>query len=464
MTQEAADFKEKLARLLATVLATCRFSLSQESYSVNEFRTLYNSDPPRFSHGLFASIEGTTADKFYALLKDELATAGIEWENAVSNPTLLPFYFSTTEPMGLLQSILKGGAILGPEKTTDIVHGWLHGGRLAYVRNYLRLGVELPAGVPDPFCLGHGASIRSHEPRPRAAALSRLGQENYAQEVSAATKACLVQLECKGRTAISVNGNEDAHDHEFLDLLKGEVLLSVLSLETNSFIGESYKWTDHGDWAAFIPRMPRLEVTNAEWRFRHPLSHARLRNTKRSWQGVFRNVDLESVPSAFYFDPLPREIKKSFVAPRRWRRAAGGYEVPLEDKFIELRVVVDVLLIEEHERSSSKKVAKRAEAWLGKNGVDGKSTYECIVSLYKAASEVLHAGTFQGDRRLVQEYSTALKITQENVAQMSKAWIQRLAARMSESINRTLKTGTPDSIDRQPKLAIPMYEDRLPVT
>ena len=159
--------------------------------------------------------------------------------------------------------------------------------------------------------------------------------------------------------------------------------------------------------------MPRLEITNAEWRFRHPLSHARLRNTKRSWQGVFRNVDLDSVPSAFYFDPLPREIKKSFVATRRWRRAAAGPEVPLEDKFIELRVVVDVLLIEEHERSSGKKVAKRAEAWLGKNGVDGKSTNECIASLYRVASEVLHAGTFQGDRILVQEYLRALKITRK---------------------------------------------------
>ena len=413
MTQEAADFKGKFARLLAAVLATCRFTLSQESYSANEFRTLYNSDPRRFPDGLWASIKSTTADRFFGLLKDELATAGVEWENAGFNPTLLTPYFATTEPMGLLQSILRGGAILGPEKATDIVHGWLHGGRLAYVRNYVLLGVELPAGVPDPYCLGHGASIRSHEPRPRVAALSRLGQEDYALEVPESTKSCLVQLECKGRTAISVKGKEDAHDHEFLNLLKGEVLLSVLSLETNSFIGESYTWIDYRDLAAFIPRMPRLSITNAEWRWRPPLSHARLRSTKRSWQGVFRDVDLDSVPSSFYFDSLPREIKKSFVATRRWRRAAGGHEVLLEDKFIELRVVLDVLLIADRERSSAKHVADRAEAWLGKKGVDGKSTYECVISLYKAASEVLHTGTFQGDRRLAREYSTALKITRK---------------------------------------------------
>ena len=128
MTQQAAEFKERLARLLADVVATCRFSLSQESYSSTEIRALYNSDPRRFSHELFARIEGATADRFYGLLKDELATAGIEWEDARFNPTLLPYYSATTEPMGLLQSILKGGAILGPEKATDIVHGWLHGG------------------------------------------------------------------------------------------------------------------------------------------------------------------------------------------------------------------------------------------------------------------------------------------------------------------------------------------------
>ena len=413
LTQEAADFKEKLARLLADVLAACRFTLSQESYSANEIRTLYNSDPRRLFDGLYASIKSTTADRFFGLLKDELATAGVEWENARFNSTLLSPYFATTEPMGLLQSILMGGAILGPEKAADIVHGWLHGGRLAYVRNYVLLGVELPAGVPDLYCLGHGASIRSHEPRTRAAALTRLGQENYALEVPASTKACLVQLECKGRTAISVNGKEDAYDHTFLNLLKGEVLLSVLSLETNSFIGESYTWIDHRDLAAFIPRMPRLTITNAEWRWRPTLSHARLRNTKRGWQGVFRDVDLDSVPSAFYFDSLPHEIKKSFIATRRWRRAAGGYEVPLEDKFIELRVVLDVLLIADHEKSTGKLVAKRAEAWLGTKGVDGKSTYECVASLYKAASEVLHTGIFQGDRRLAREYSTALKITRK---------------------------------------------------
>ena len=157
--------------------------------------------------------------------------------------------------------------------------------------------------------------------------------------------------------------------------------------------------------------MPRLAITNAEWLYRLPLSPARLRSTKRSWQGVFRDVDIDSVPSSFYFDSLPREIKKSFVATRRWRRAAGGHEVLLEDKFIELRVVLDVLLIADRERSSAKKVAKRAEAWLGKKGVDGKSTYKCVVSLYEAASEVLHTGTFQGDRRLAMEYSTALKLT-----------------------------------------------------
>ena len=74
LTQEAADFKEKFARLLAAVLATRRFSLSQESYPANEIRTIYNSDPWRFSHGLLARIKGTTADRFFDLLKEELAT------------------------------------------------------------------------------------------------------------------------------------------------------------------------------------------------------------------------------------------------------------------------------------------------------------------------------------------------------------------------------------------------------
>ena len=339
---------------------------------------------------------------------------GAQWESAQFNPTLLPSYFATTEPMGFLQSILRGGAILGAERVADIVHCWLHAGRLAYARNYVLLGVELPAGVPDPYPLGHGASIGSHEPRARAAALGRLGQDNRVLEVPASTQACLVQLECKGRTAISVKGREDAHDHEFLDLLKGEVLLSVLSLETNSFIGESYTWIDHRDLVAFMPRMPRLTISqNAEWRWRRPLSHTRLRNTKRSWQGVFRDVDLGSVRSSFYFDSLPREIKRTFVATRRWRRAASGHEALLEDKFIELRVVLDLLLIGERERSSAKRVANRAQEWLGETGVDGKSTYECVASLYKAASEVLHTGTFQSDRRLAEEYSTALKITRK---------------------------------------------------
>ena len=143
MTQEAVDFKERLARLLAAVLATCRFTGSQDSYSANEIRTLYNSDRRRLPDELWARITSTTADRFFDLLKDELATAGVEWENARFNPTLLSPYFGTTEPMGLLQSILRGGAILGPEKATDIVYGWLHGGRLFHEK-VCRCGGRVP--------------------------------------------------------------------------------------------------------------------------------------------------------------------------------------------------------------------------------------------------------------------------------------------------------------------------------
>ena len=75
MTQKAVDFKERLARLLAAVLATCRFTVSQDSYSANEVLTLYNSDRRRLPDELWARITSTTADRFFDLLKDEPATA-----------------------------------------------------------------------------------------------------------------------------------------------------------------------------------------------------------------------------------------------------------------------------------------------------------------------------------------------------------------------------------------------------
>ena len=416
MTPEAAAYEATLARLLRAELETVRFRLDRESYSAAELQKLYETRPHPLYRHLGANVTADAANRINELLSSYFASLGVDQEKVSLSSSVCPSFVPTTSPLGLVQVALTGAAILGSKKAAAIVSGWLHGDRLGYVSSYVLPDVKLPREAEDPYCLGYGTRIRRFGESERASTIRYLGQDAV-NGLPNSDEASLVEIECRGRPALYLRGEDDPYDDERLNLVKGEVLLSVMSLEANRFIGESHTWKNYGDLAALVKFLPRTADRISQAVQPVPVSQVRLRRIRRSWQGVFRNVDLETVPAWYYFVPAPGELRRPFLATRRWRKAARTYEGLLEDNFIELRVVLDLLLSEAGERNiGRKRLAERATSWLGQVGVKGQTTYECVSSLYRTASEVLHAGSFQSVQEraeLAREYDRGLAITRK---------------------------------------------------
>jgi hypothetical protein len=427
VNQDTSQFKATFSRLLRTTLESCRFSSREADYSADELRQRYYHAHALVENDVWvADLSDEITNNATALLKTELAVTGLEWSAVHLNHSLIPsalaIAVSGTDPLALIQCALRGAAILGPEKATDIIYGWLHGDRLGYVRNYAISRLRPDSRTTPPFELGYDACIRTYQPSEHSVQVRTFIQrEHYAKGNRNPGQLHLVQLRCRGRRALHGKKEDTLYDDERLNLVKAEVLLSVLSIETNSFIGGRYKWTDYGDLGAFVPRLGRPVTisTEVEWPPEIRISPARLRRICRNWQGVFRDVDVESIPAWYYNVPAPIAIKKAFLATRRWRKAASGVNDGLpEDKLMELRVVLDLLLSSPKEMrkgatANVSRMAKRAERWIGSGGVDGRSTKQCVKRLYGISSRVLHTGTFRSDDEVTKELSIGRTITRK---------------------------------------------------
>ncbi len=421
MPQAQSAFRTGFSQLLRTALETCRFSSSEATYSADELRDRYYHAHDGFENDVWVDgISAHTTHGFTALFKDELATVGVDWDKVHINHQLIQSVaFSGRDPLALIHCALRGAAILGPERATDIVNGWLHGDRLGYVRNYAISRLKLDPRITPPRELGYGACIRMYTPDEHSARLRAFIQRNhYATGHRNSRQLHLAQLRCRGRRALYSREEDDLYDDERLNLVKGEVLLSVLSIETGNFIDDRYKWVDYGDRGAFMLKLERPVTVNTgiEWPPEIPISPARLRRICRNWQGVFRDVDVNRIPAWYYNVPAPSEIKRAFLASRRWRKASRSFgDSLLEDKFMELRTVLDLLLSSEKEQGTTNlsKMAKRAEQWIGTKGVNGRTTSQCVKRTYDIASRILHTGTFRDRDDVAERYSEGLAITRK---------------------------------------------------
>lgn len=415
MPQDQNGFRTRFSELLRTGLETCRFSSREADYSPDEIRQGYYHDHELVENDVWVGdLSHQTIESATTLLKKELSTAGVNWDKVHLDHSLIPPSISISggDPLALIQCALRGAAILGPERATDIVSGWLHGSRLGYVRNYAVNRLNLDSRITLPCELGYGACIREYRPHEHSAQVqSFIHRDNPGQ-------LHLAQLRCRGRRALYSTEEDSLYDDERLNLVKGEVLLSVLSIETGNFIADRYTWADCGDLGAFIPRVEKPVTVNTglEWPPEIPISPARLRRIRRNWQGVFRDVDVDTIPAWYYNVPVPAEIKRAFLASRRWRKASRSWSNGLlEDRFMELRTILDLLLSSDRESGTTNlsRMAKRAEQWIGTKGVNGRTTSQCVKRTYDIASRILHAGTFRDRDDVMKRYSEGLGITRK---------------------------------------------------
>lgn len=296
----------------------------------------------------------------------------------------------------LSQVLIKGGAVLGIDRVTELLADWVRGEPIRY-RTCQVAGLTLDQAlapvqgvdiVPLPLStdeLPAGLPSGDHIPP-----VAYLGQS-------------VVQVEGIASPALLRPGVNDLGRAVTVKLAHGldfDTIWEALSLECNAHIGVGLGWRDYGDLSVVVndgatwgtPNGPRhLSGTGSRWR----TSLNTRATTLRLADGVAR--DLSETRIGSLLSSLPNADARTRLAVARWRKSMNP-EGDLTDRFVDLRIALEALLLPDGtDRQLSYTLAVRGAWLLGEGAAGRREAWRILRNVYGTASKLVHGGTMKAD-------------------------------------------------------------------
>ncbi|MDE0312064.1 MAG: HEPN domain-containing protein [Caldilineaceae bacterium] len=322
----------------------------------------------------------------------------------------------TFQPNGLLsiacvtmvedfaKGLIKGAAVVGSERVTQLLSGWLRGKPIKYRTMALLNGLP----VNESLAPGYGVGIEplplstdalsANLPRPRGvSAADYLGRTTVSIDSSVAPALFHPQTEpsLKGVQANSVG------DVDF------DTVCQALSLESDSYMDTAFFWNDYQELAAF-------SLTGGESTWSTGNAYVKTRSTPMS-----RSIDLST--GVIKLEPMndqrmpdlsdsqvARTLKalkilsksdKTRIAVSRWVKSKDSGE-NLVDRFIDLRIALESLYLQnisdDKYRGEMRFRLALAGAWhLGTDFEERKKIFRSLRDAYDVASKAVHSGDLE---------------------------------------------------------------------
>ena len=180
-----------------------------------------------------------------------------------------------------------------------------------------------------------------------------------------------------------------------------DIVCQALSLQTNCYVSWSIVWNDYLEATPFC-----LPIPDHWWRSAHGVERLRWKRETRNWETgevtiqpedelVARSVDGEELENILR--RLRGADKKIRIAVGRWIRSKiPEGRTSLEDRFIDLRVALELLFLKNFRGGQDQEMSFRMSlfgAWyLAKSPDERQSIGKALRQAYSAASRAVHLG------------------------------------------------------------------------
>ena len=311
-------------------------------------------------------------------------------ENGVSHLE----YEST--PENFTESLLRAAAIMGVDKTTELLAGWKQGGPVQLRKSTVVNGVVVNRRyVPRQDIEIVSLPLTTDElprlpDRDRMVPSDYLGRTLLSLQASASPSLFCPRQDDKGKTAITRTKGKVGFD----------TLCDALSLQANSHVSWTFVWTEYEDAAPFCLRNWQIV---GDGRFEH------LMWGTRTWQETGRKSGAVSIERGQYvsitmldetellsmIEALQSSDRKLRIAVERWRRSMRP-SLAIVDRLIELRIALEALYLKDFANEKSQEMRFRLAligAWhLGETYAKRQQIRNVLRDAYDKASGAVHTG------------------------------------------------------------------------
>ena len=310
------------------------------------------------------------------------------------------------------KGLIRGAAILGPDRVAELLCNWIEGKPLQYRTSALLAGVT----VEQELDLGNGVSV------------TPLPISSDALPVSLPRDTSTSVIDYLGRAVLSVDSEvcpvlsqvqnsqdpgASPHDLSGPDGLSLPTLYEALSLISGNFVHSKLNWNDYAEVSAFSSKNQ-----SDSWRsgpFFNDRPHIGL-NTNHS-TGVTTLTGIDEVPSLSLedlekawkihsvLDSYKERDRRFRTAINRWIRSMRpGLEVT--DQFIDLRIALEALYLGRDTGGQTFRLALTGAWHLGNDVSERKKIQEILKRFYRVASNVVHGEAInreKGDLKWLEE-------------------------------------------------------------
>lgn len=303
---------------------------------------------------------------------DRVGNGLVDLMGGVPNPEITHF----------AKNLIRGAAILGPERVIELLFGWIKGKLFHYKTKALLIGVS----IDQPLALKEGirisnlpkssAELASHLP---LFSMSHYGYMDFLGGV-------ILSVDCEAGPPFYAPSESEPFLKDFkhtwangeIPGLSIETFCEALSLACNNYVHWKFLWRGFGDLeelnTAGGTGMSFLDVPT------HSLT------VSLSQKHLEQARDIHVGRSSF------REERKYLdTAVSRWIKSKRS-NASLADKSIDLRIALEALYLEnDYEGEKRFRLAVRGAWHLGADFTERKKHYRTLLDAYSRASKVVHA-------------------------------------------------------------------------
>ena len=340
----------------------------------------------------------------------------------------------TNQPNGLISnecvssvevfamSLIKGAAVLGAKRVALLLFGWLQGKPV----RYKIIALLNSLSVKGPTLLEDGVRLESLPLSTDRLPISLPGQLNLpAKEYLGRT---ILAIECTA-SPVFFRPLSDSLRHcvkaNSKAIAKIGTYCQALALESNSYVDTCFYWTDYHELIAFA-------LSNSSPIFSSPGARTKKRPyqfslSTRSSTGVTTLrprgerpvLELRSQCIPGTLDGLQgKVVEKIEVALTRWLMSKD-FEKDLVDKFIDLRIALESLYLQDFLNEQSQEMRFRLAlfgAWhLGSDFEDRRKVRKVLRDAYDTASAAVHGGDLKGRTGIQELLSDAQDLCRQGI-------------------------------------------------
>ena len=302
----------------------------------------------------------------------------------------------------LAESLIKGSAILGTERVTQLISTWIQGEPVRYKTIGLlnTFPVQEPLVIEEGLCIDN-LPLASDKLPPHLPRLIGMSAENYLGRT-------VMSIDCEASPAFfHPQENQSKSNVRVASKLSVDIVTfcQALSLGSNSYVDVGHYWNDYQELGAFFFTNEGVSWSPLDARIKRRGYHFSLTTSESTGVKTVRPLGgrqmLEVQPaqvSQICKGLQCKDAKKITLSLARWI-ASKDFEKSQVDQYIDLRIALESLYLQDFLNEQSQEMRFRLAlfgAWhLGSDFEERKKIRRTLRDAYDTASGAVHGGDLE---------------------------------------------------------------------